>query len=59
MIRKVTMGFVVQSFNDDGSFVSQDFIAGDEVEYETHNGDVFDESVLSEELYHPFNMEQS
>ena len=35
---KITYGFVVQTFNDAGEAIGQSFIAGDEVVYETTDG---------------------
>jgi len=55
MLKKVTVGFVVQTFDPyAGKFVSQEFVAGDEVTYENEMGDVVDEW----EEYLPFNMVQ-
>jgi len=56
MIRKVTVGCVIQDFDEDGTLVSQEFIAGDQVEYEDENGDFVNEPSTS--LYHPMNMIQ-
>jgi hypothetical protein len=43
IIRKITYGFVDQKFDTDtGEFISQDFIAGDQVEFEDKNGDSVD-----------------
>ena len=54
MIRKVIVGFVVQDFNEDGTLISQEFIAGDQVDYENEEGESVDEPSTS--LYHPMNM---
>ena len=43
MKKKVTYGFVVQTFDDDGKCVEQEFIAGDQVEWEcAYSGDACD-----------------
>ena len=40
LLKKVTIGFVVQTFNmETGKFVSQDFVAGDQVSWETDLGE--------------------
>jgi hypothetical protein len=54
-IHKTTIGFVTQIFNEDGKFVSQSFIAGDQVEYENENGEAINPDV---ECYFPMDMEQ-
>ncbi len=56
IINKVTIGFVVQSFDTDTqSWVSQKFVAGDEVNYEDECGGPSDEVVGP---YLPFDMVQ-
>ena len=54
---KITVGFVVQSFkkNADGKFIctSQDFIAGDDVQYEDVKGEPIE---APDHEYQPFNM---
>lgn len=54
---KITVGFVVQSFqkNTDGKFVcvSQEFIAGDQVDYEDADGNPVEKPDYK---YQPFNM---
>ena len=57
MIHKITWGFVVQKF-DDNKFTSQEFIAGDQVEYETTNGKQVEEEEIEELPYVPFDMVQ-
>ena len=39
MFQKITEGHVIQTFNDVGEFVTQEFVAGDGVFYETIDGD--------------------
>jgi hypothetical protein len=56
-LRKVTVGFVVQEFELLGGVfkcVSQEFIAGDEVTWETPEGEVVD--CPGGEEYWPFEM---
>jgi hypothetical protein len=56
MIYKITYGFVIQRF-DNNKFVSQEFVANDQVEYETPSGTQVGE--VSDELpYVPFEMVQ-
>ena len=56
---KKTVGFVTQFYeeNDDGLFVciSQEFIAGDQVDYETEDGTPIEIDTKKEE-YQPFHM---
>jgi len=56
-IKKITTGYVVQVFDPDGKFLSQEFVASDSSDYETEDGDNVDDGDL-QDLYHPFNMEQ-
>lgn len=48
----------MQNFNDVGEFLSQEFVAGDDVEYETENCDPINEMdmPLAGNEYHPFDM---
>ena len=56
IINKITTGFVIQQFDTEKQkFVSQEFIAGDEVDWETEVGQPAD---MDESPYLPFNMEQ-
>ena len=56
MIYKITHGFVIQRFKHN-KFISQEFVAGDQTEYETPNGTQVGE--VSDELpYVPFEMVQ-
>ena len=46
-INKITTGFVVQVFDTDlGRFISQEFVAGDQVDYEDEDGDPVDSDLL-------------
>jgi hypothetical protein len=55
---KITVGFVVQSYekNNKSEFVciSQEFIAGDQVDYEDEEGNPITE--VSDHKYQPYNM---
>lgn len=57
MIHKITWGFVIQKF-DNNNFTSQEFIAGDQIEYETPNGEQVKEEEIEDLPYHPFDMVQ-
>ena len=60
IINKITTGYVIQTYNTDtGKCESQEFVAGDECEYETEDGGNFDVDSSETELeYQPYNMEQ-
>jgi hypothetical protein len=46
-INKITVGYVSQTFDTDlGRFVSQEFVAGDQVDYEDQDGDPVDNDLL-------------
>ena len=54
-VNKVTTGFVIQRFDTETrQFVAQEFIAGDQVDFETEYG----EPVESFNEYLPFEMKQ-
>ena len=57
-VRKVTVGFVVQVFDTERRrFVSQEFVAGDQCDYEDEKGNPVDRKLLeasSKEAYLPF-----
>lgn len=55
MIKKITVGFVIQEFDDKGKCVHQEFVAGDQVDFENEDGEPVD---ADNTLYHPFNMSQ-
>ncbi len=47
LVKKITVGFVIQDFDTDAKrFISQDFVAGDEVDYEDEKGEAVEESLL-------------
>ena len=60
LINKITPGYVVQKYNTEtGKCESQEFVAGDECEYETEDGDNFDVDDSETELeYQPYEMIQ-
>jgi len=52
IINKITVGFVIQKFDtESGKCISQEFVAGDEVSYETESG-----KHLDDDLYQPYDM---
>lgn len=54
-IKKITTGFVIQTYNEDtGDCIGQEFIAGDQVDYEDEQG----ESCKPFAAYFPFDMIQ-
>ena len=53
--RKITYGHVTQIFNDDGKCIEQEFVAGDQVEWDDEN-DEFIPTPVHE--YQPFHMVQ-
>jgi hypothetical protein len=62
LVKKITEGFVVQVFDTElGQFVSQEFIAGTQCDYEDQEGNPVESALLEvdgKELYLPYNMEQ-
>ena len=58
LINKITPGFVIQTYNTaTGKWVSQSFVAGDDVSCEDGEGNSIDSSVIEME-YLAFNMVQ-
>tara|TARA_R100000951_G_C2649356_1_gene183836 strand:+ start:1201 stop:1404 length:204 start_codon:yes stop_codon:yes gene_type:complete len=56
-IKKIFYGFVIQEYVD-GSFVSQEFIASDQVDFEIEDGDIPDNvanSHISLEMVQPIS----
>ena len=53
--QKITIGYVVQKFDESGLPISQEFVAGDEVAYEDEDGNTVD---VTRESYLPFDMVQ-
>lgn len=61
LLKKITDGFVVQMFDTKkNKFVSQEFVAGDQCDYENMAGNPLDaaEVMPQPEPYLPFTMEQ-
>lgn len=60
LFKKITEGHVVQVFNDAGELLGQRFVAGDNVEYETGDGDPINVVNMPKggDEYHPFDMVQ-
>ena len=56
--KKITYGFVVQTFDVDGKCIHQEFIAGDQVEWEDNDGDPTDGLMGAEPEYQCFDMIQ-
>lgn len=61
IIQKITSGFVVQKYDTVSQrFISQEFVAGDECDYES-DGETVDPSLLEvdgREVYLPYEMVQ-
>jgi hypothetical protein len=51
---KITAGFVIQEFDEQGTCIHQEFVAGDQVDYEMRDG----ETIPAPEPYFPFDMLQ-
>lgn len=61
IIHKITPGYVIQVFDTEAKeFTFQEFVAGNEVEYEDETGDVvdFDVATLMMDYYLPYEMVQ-
>ena len=62
LVNKITTGFVVQVFDTEKKkFISQEFVGGDPVEYETQDGKPVKSELLEvdgQEVYLPFEMVQ-
>lgn len=55
IVNKITTGFVIQKFDTEtNKFISQEFVSGDEVDFEDEQGNYVD----SFDEYLPFDMEQ-
>ena len=55
-MKKITVGFVIQNYDEDGKCTGQEFVAGDECYWEDDLGDFCDEP--DEETYQSFDMIQ-
>jgi len=59
IVRKITAGFVVQEFDTiKKKWTDQEFIAGDQVDYEDADGNPVDDELTPETSYLPFEMVQ-
>jgi hypothetical protein len=63
LLKKVTTGFVVQTFDTEKQkFVSQEFVAGDQCDYENEDGEIVDCELFARpdgvEDYLPYDMVQ-
>jgi hypothetical protein len=60
MLKKITIGFVVQEFDDKGRCLSQEFVAGDQVDWENEDGEAIEieDQPDRDELYYSFEMVQ-
>lgn len=60
LYNKITPGFVIQVFNDQGQCLSQEFVAKDEVEFETEDGCPINRRNMpfGGEEYFPYEMKQ-
>lgn len=62
LINKITTGFVIQTFDtEQKKFVSQNFTAGSECDYEDQTGTPVESELLEvngDEVYLPFDMVQ-
>ena len=62
IVRKITTGFVVQEFDaETGRCVSQEFVAGEQIDWEDRQGNAIsdgDFGIDLEGLYHPLELKQ-
>ena len=58
MFKKITVGFVIQDYDDKGICVGQEFIAGDQVDWENEKGDKIPAPEGKGFAYQPFDMVQ-
>lgn len=57
IVKKITVGFVVQSYDTETyKFVHQEFVAGDQVDWENKDGETLDSPATKN--YLPFDMVQ-
>lgn len=56
MIKKITTGSVIQYYDEDGNCTGQEFIAGDQVDWEDEHGEALGNE--PEHAYQSFNMVQ-
>lgn len=55
-MKKITTGFVIQNYDDNGKCTGQEFIAGDQVDWEDDDGEPINEMIEHE--YFPYEMVQ-
>lgn len=62
ILNKITTGFVVQKFDSEsGRCLSQEFVAGDQIEWEDQTGDTVEDGQFGidvEGLYYPLEMKR-
>lgn len=60
LFKKITLGFVIQTFDQLGECIAQEFVAGSQVDYETEDGDGINvmNMPLGGREYQPFDMVQ-
>ena len=63
LLKKITTGFVVQVFDVEAKqFISQEFVAGDQCDYENEDGEVVEPDNFNgedgREVYLPYDMGQ-
>jgi len=60
LYNKITVGFVVQTFNDEGTCLKQEFVASDETTYELEDGNEINQVNMpfGGNEYFPFDMVQ-
>jgi hypothetical protein len=62
MFKKITTGFVIQDYDENGKCISQSFVAGDDVQFEDKNGNPLEtddgEKIERNHEYFPFDMVQ-
>ena len=60
IVKKITVGFVIQEYDTEtGKFVSQEFMAGDQVDWEDEDGNAIpkEDAYLSFEMVQPEDIE--
>lgn len=60
LYKKITEGAMIQTFNDAGECIEQEFFCGDQVEYETEDGEPINvqDMPLAGREYQPFDVVQ-
>ncbi len=49
--RKITVGFVIQTYDDSGDCIDQEFIAGDQVDWEDDEGNFIPTPVHNDQSF--------